>query len=84
MNRRPRKRSVTLRGHRTSISLEEEFWQALREIAEAEGTSINRLVARIDEERGLTTGLASAVRVFTLDYFRRIAAQGGSVPRRDD
>lgn len=83
MNRRPRKRSVTLRGHRTSISLEEEFWEALREIAEAERTSINRLVAMIDEERGLTTGLASAVRVYTLEYFRRRARDGASAPRCD-
>ncbi|MEN0079359.1 MAG: ribbon-helix-helix domain-containing protein [Pseudomonadota bacterium] len=63
---RPRKRSLTLHGHRTSVSLEEPFWQALTQIAEARGQSINSLVAEIDEARGLKSGLASAIRVFVL------------------
>ena len=68
MSRRPAKRSLTLRGHRTSVSLEDEFWAAFREIAEAGGTPINALAARIDEDRGPDLGLASAIRLFVLAY----------------
>lgn len=70
MNGRPVKRSLTLKGHRTSVSLEDAFWQAFREIADAEDKPINVLAAEIDADRGLDTGLASAIRVFVLDRFR--------------
>lgn len=63
---RPEKHSLTLSGHRTSVSLEQEFWQAFRVIAARQGQSINALAAEIDAERGLETGLASAIRVFVL------------------
>lgn len=66
---RPAKHSLTLRGHRTSVSLEDEFWQAFREIAEAEAKTINSLAAEIDEARG-DTGLASAIRLHVLRYYR--------------
>ena len=69
---RPKKRSLTLRGHRTSVSLEDEFWQALCDIAVQNNRPINNLVAEIDEMRGLTTGLASAIRVFILSYYRNL------------
>ncbi|WP_045320579.1 ribbon-helix-helix domain-containing protein, partial [Limimaricola cinnabarinus] len=49
---RPVKRSLTLRGHRTSVSLEDVFWRAFRDIAAAEGTTINGLAAEIDAGRG--------------------------------
>lgn len=62
----PRKRSLTLRGHRTSVSLEAEFWAALEAAARAEGLSVNALCARIDEARGPGTALASAIRVWLL------------------
>lgn len=62
---RPVKRSLTLRGHRTSVSLEDAFWRAFRDIAAAEGRTINGLAAEIDEARG-DVGLASAIRVFVL------------------
>lgn len=68
--KRPKKRSLALRGHRTSVSLEDEFWQALCDIAAKKNLSINNLVAEIDEKRGMTTGLASAIRVFILNYYR--------------
>ena len=45
---RPVKRSLTLRGHRTSVSLEDEFWRAFREIADLQGKGINELAAEID------------------------------------
>lgn len=70
MNARPVKRSVTLRGHRTSVSLEEEFWQAFRDIARIEGRAINDLAAEIDEARDIETGLATAIRLHVLRHFR--------------
>ncbi len=59
-----RKRSVLIAGHHTSVSLEDDFWAALKEIAEARGVSLNRLIAEIDRERG--TNLSSAVRLFVV------------------
>jgi len=67
---RPRKRSLTLRGHQTSVSLEDAFWIAFRDIAAAEGKAVNALAARIDAERGLDCGLASAIRVYVLNYYQ--------------
>ncbi|WP_432254527.1 ribbon-helix-helix domain-containing protein [Limimaricola sp. AA108-03] len=64
---RPVKRSLTLRGHRTSVSLEDAFWRAFRDIAARERRTINGLAAEIDEARG-DVGLASAIRVFVLHW----------------
>ncbi|HCZ00463.1 MAG: aryl-sulfate sulfotransferase [Rhodobacterales bacterium RIFCSPHIGHO2_02_FULL_62_130] len=69
MSGRPVKHSVTLKGHRTSISLEEAFWVAFRAIAAARGQSLNDLTAEIDSMRG-DVGLASAIRVFVLQNHR--------------
>ena len=66
---RPVKRSFTIKGHRTSISLEAPFWAALREAAAAQDTTLAGLVAAIDARRG-QAGLSSAVRVWVLDYYR--------------
>lgn len=63
---RPEKHSLTLRGHRTSVSLEPEFWQEFRAIAERRGLALNELAAEIDAARGDAAGLASAIRVFVL------------------
>jgi predicted DNA-binding ribbon-helix-helix protein len=60
---RPVKRSFTIGGHRTSISLEAPFWEALKAAAAHEGVPVSRLVARIDEDRG-GCGLSSAIRVW--------------------
>lgn len=62
----PEKHSLTLRGHRTSVSLEREFWDAFLDIARAEGKAVNQLAAEIDAERGGGRGLASAIRVYVL------------------
>ncbi len=70
MSSRPVKRSLTLRGHRTSVSLEDAFWTAFREIAAAQGKPLNQLAAEIDEARGVESGLASAIRVYVLDWYR--------------
>lgn len=63
---RPRKRSLTLNGHRTSVSLEEAFWYAFVAMARERGLSVNALAAQIDRERGVSAGLASAIRVAIL------------------
>jgi len=77
MSARPVKHSVTLKGHRTSISLEAAFWQELRQMAAAQGKPINALVAEIDERRGLDSGLASAIRVHVLQAVKeRLASDG--------
>jgi predicted DNA-binding ribbon-helix-helix protein len=62
----PVKHSLTLRGHRTSVSLEAEFWQAFRDIAKAEGLTLNELAVQIDDQRHPDVGLASAIRVHVL------------------
>ncbi|TDE35072.1 ribbon-helix-helix domain-containing protein [Antarcticimicrobium sediminis] len=67
---RPRKHSLTLRGHRTSVSLEDEFWAAFLEIATEEGRAINALAADIDAARGTDCGLASAIRLYVLRRLR--------------
>ena len=69
-NTRPQKRSFAIKGHRTSISMEAPFWEALQQAANLEETSLAGLVAGIDATRG-EAGLSSAVRVWILDYFRR-------------
>lgn len=60
-----KKRSVTLKGHRTSVTLEAEFWDTLEAIAIKRGTSIQKIVESIDLARG-DTNLSSALRVFVL------------------
>lgn len=70
MSVRPQKHSLTLKGHRTSVSLEPEFWDAFRAIASEEGRPINDLAAEIDVDRG-DVGLASAIRVYVLRHFTR-------------
>ncbi|WP_299844019.1 ribbon-helix-helix domain-containing protein [uncultured Roseovarius sp.] len=70
MSGRPVKHSLTLRGHRTSVSLEDEFWRAFREIATKKDMPINVLAAEIDADRGTEIGLASAIRVYVLNHYR--------------
>jgi len=71
---RPQKHSLTLRGHRTSVSLEAPFWRCFLDIAKSEGKTINGLAAEIDEARGTGSGLASAMRLYVLDHYRRAAS----------
>lgn len=70
MTGRPVKRSLTLARHRTSVSLEDIFWKAFRDIAQKRGQTINGLAAEIDAARG-DIGLASAIRVFVLEDLMR-------------
>jgi len=68
------KHSLTLRGHRTSVSLEPEFWHVFRQIAGARGLSVNALATELDASRA--GGLASSIRVFVLQ-----SALGGFTPQ---
>ncbi|MEX0921894.1 MAG: ribbon-helix-helix domain-containing protein [Rhodovibrionaceae bacterium] len=68
-----RKRSVSIAGHDTSLSLEEVFWKALKRRASTEGLSVNALVEKIDSERPLKQrrrNLSSAVRVYLFERAR--------------
>lgn len=64
------KRSVSISGHRTSISLEQPFWEALKEVACSADVSVNELVRRIDETRDAEGNLSGAVRVYVLRHFK--------------
>jgi predicted DNA-binding ribbon-helix-helix protein len=68
MMHRPKKRSITLDGHRTSVSIEEEFWHQFVVIAQKQRKSINMLATEIDHIRGFDVGLASAIRLFVLSH----------------
>ena len=63
------KRSVSLSGHKTSISLEDAFWNYLKEIAESRGVSVSVLVAEI-QQQDRQTNLSSAIRLFVLEHAR--------------
>ena len=67
-----RKRAVRLDGRKTSVSLENAFWDAIHEIAAAQGSSLGDLFAAIDSERRERqhTNLSSVLRLFVLDYYR--------------
>ena len=70
MSGRPVKRSLTLKGHRTSVSLEDEFWFEFRRISEKNKMPINALAAEIDVERVEDIGLASAIRLYVLSVIK--------------
>jgi predicted DNA-binding ribbon-helix-helix protein len=63
------KRSIVVSGHKTSVSLEETFWKALKEIAAGRDVALSELVASIDAERH-HANLSSAIRLFILDFYR--------------
>lgn len=66
MDDRPRKHSLTIAGHRTSITLENAFWQEFQRIAAARGQSVNALAAELDRDRVPPASLTSRIRVFVL------------------
>jgi len=81
MPARPAKHSLTLHGHRTSISLEPEFWEAFCAIAAERALPLNGLAAEIDDRRTGDEGLASAIRVFSLlDTKSSIQDKPGAMP----
>lgn len=75
----PVKRSLKIAGHATSVTLEPEFWDCLKEVAAARGLSINQLATEIDAVR--RGNLSSALRVFVLeDLKRRVAGRNPATP----
>ena len=64
------KRSVLVRGHKTSVSLEEPFWNGLKEIAASRGQPVTAVLQRVDLDRHDNSNLSSAVRLFVLEYYR--------------
>jgi len=66
-----KKRSITVAGHRTSLTLEEAFWIELKALAEARRQSLNELVTQIDKDRDLSTNLSSALRLFVLAELKK-------------
>ena len=77
MKSRVVKRSIMIAGHRTSVSMEEAFWQALKDIALSQKTTLCELVASIDSGRE-HGNLSSAIRLFVLDHFQARIGQGGN------
>lgn len=72
-------RNIVVAGHRTSMRLEPEMWDALTEICAREKCSVKEICTLIDSSRG-SSSLTSAVRVFILAYFRFAAANGNQKP----
>jgi predicted DNA-binding ribbon-helix-helix protein len=64
------KRSVAIAGHRTSVSLEAPFWEALKDVAQARGMSVQSLIGELDAGRG-SNNLSSAIRIFVLEEVKR-------------
>jgi len=70
------KRSIVIAGHKTSVSLEDAFWQGLKEIAAVQDMTLSEMVASIDGGRK-GGNLSSAIRLFVLDYYRNAPRHDG-------
>ena len=81
MKSRVAKRSIIIGGHKTSISLEDEFWNALKAIAGERDMRLSDLVAAVDSAREYSN-LSSALRVFVLCHYRSELADGERLPTR--
>ncbi len=73
------KRSICIVGHKTSVTLEDAFWQGLKEIAGAHDKTRSELVAAIDSERQ-GNNLSSAIRLFVLDFYRNQRSEEEPLP----
>ena len=71
------KRSIVIAGHKTSVSLEDAFWQGLKEIADERSMTLSDLVSSIDTDRR-HGNLSSAIRLFVLDHYRNNNAGAGT------
>ncbi len=74
------KRSIVIAGHKTSVSLEDAFWQGLKEIATERDMRLSDLVATIDTGRH-NGNLSSAIRLFVLDHYRAQIGEPRTLPR---
>lgn len=72
-----RKRSMVVAGKKTSFSLEDEFWSLLKQVAASEGTTMQLIVERINQQRQLPN-LSSAIRVYLLEIVRQQVMQAGA------
>jgi len=74
MSSKPKKRSLTLKGHRTSVSIEDKFWEEFCKIAYKKNISVNELASQLDATRELdTVSLTSLIRNFVLaDLLKRV------------
>jgi predicted DNA-binding ribbon-helix-helix protein len=63
------KRSIVVAGHKTSVSLEDAFWNGLKEIASGRNITLSALITAVDSERP-QSNLSSAIRLFVLDFYR--------------
>jgi predicted DNA-binding ribbon-helix-helix protein len=70
-----RKRSLSIAGHRTSVSLEDPFWEGLKRIAAHEGKTLAALIAEIDSRRN-DNNLSSALRLHVLAHYQKLAGEG--------
>ncbi len=75
------KHSIVIANHKTSVSLEEAFWRALKEIALGQDLTLSKLIANIDSERN-HANLSSALRLFVLDRYRTQAVRMPAEPQR--
>jgi len=75
------RRSVAIAGRKTSVTLEEEFWDEIRNICAQRGVTLNRLVSKIDAEHRQGHNLSSAIRLFVLDHFKSRAEGPAGEPR---
>ncbi len=79
MNSSVKKRSIVIGSHKTSISLEDDFWACLRQIARERATTISNLIGMLDAARGVGN-LSSHIRVFVLDHYRNSVASNQTLP----
>ncbi len=76
-NSRIIKRSIIRNGHKTSVSLEDQFWDCLREIAKSKKLTASKLFEEIDHHR-YSDNLSSAIRIFVLEYYQKWRFQGSA------
>lgn len=77
------KRSIVIDGHKTSVSLEDAFWDDLKKIARTHEATLGKLVAKIDETRD-HGNLSSAIRLFVLAHFRAQDGRTAATPTAAD
>ncbi len=78
-----KKRSIVIRNHKTSISLEDMFWACVRQIARERATTLSTLIGILDAERN-GGNLSSTIRVFVLDHYRKNVALNQILPANEE
>jgi predicted DNA-binding ribbon-helix-helix protein len=83
VNSTVKKRSIVVDRHRTSVSLEDNFWACLRQIARERATTLSKLIGMLDAERN-GGNLSSTIRVFVLDHHRNNVASNQILPANEE